>query len=295
MKITKDTLRQLIKEELSIMKENGADDYLDDLIGAQIGLAYDDVVDKLAYMKNQPEYSDKVDMYMKAYRAGIRGGRNGVDKDEGQWKIRPNTQSVRDFYLRGHNDVTRILQAPLTPAEDERASWPSRSFEDWGASFKPQSAEGPYRDDSSLGAGARAAAKELTADRVKARQAERGGAPYQALGDAAERGSLQALRRLQKAAKADPEAQAILDAVEKAKRNARRMSSPPPLSADLEADMLEQIIREEIEAALSERVDPVKLAKDRADKQCDKHGEGSAECKKFRKRHKDAERSARKK
>jgi len=61
------------------------------------------------------------------------------------------------------------------------------------------------------------------------------------------------------------------------------------------ADMLEEIIFEEFEAALSERVDPVKLAKDRADKQCAKHGEGSDQCKKFRKRHKDAERSARKK
>ena len=293
MKITKDTLRQLIKEELSIMKENGADDYLDDLIGAQIGLAYDDVVDKLAYMKNQPEYSAQVDKYMRAYRAGQRGAREGVDKDEGQWKIKPNTQSVRDFYLRGHNDVTRILQAPLTPAEDDRARFADRPYRDWDASFKPEYAEGPYADADR--ASERATAKELAADRVKARQAERGGAPYQALGDAAERGSLQALRRLRKAAKADPEAQAILDAVEKAKRNARRMSSPPPLSADLEADMLEEIIREEIEAALSERVDPVKLAKDRADKQCDKHGEGSAECKKFRKRHKDAERSARKK
>jgi hypothetical protein len=62
-----------------------------------------------------------------------------------------------------------------------------------------------------------------------------------------------------------------------------------------ESDTLEEMIREEIEAALSERVDPVKLAKDRADKQCAKHGEGSDQCKKFRKRHKDAERSARKK
>jgi hypothetical protein len=57
---------------------------------------------------------------------------------------------------------------------------------------------------------------------------------------------------------------------------------------------LEEIIREETEAVLAES-DLVKLAKDRANKQCKKHGEGSAECKKWRKRHKDAERSASKK
>jgi len=62
-----------------------------------------------------------------------------------------------------------------------------------------------------------------------------------------------------------------------------------------ESDMLEEMIREEIEAALSERVDPVKQAEERADAQCDKHGKESAQCKKFRKRYEDAKRSARKK
>ena len=57
---------------------------------------------------------------------------------------------------------------------------------------------------------------------------------------------------------------------------------------------LAQIIREELEAVLAEG-DPVEMAKARADKQCKKHGKGSAECKKWRDRHKDAQRSARKK
>ena len=57
---------------------------------------------------------------------------------------------------------------------------------------------------------------------------------------------------------------------------------------------LTQIIREELEAVLAEG-DPVEMAKARADKQCKKHGEESAECKKWRDRHKDAQRSTRRK
>ena len=283
MKITKDTLRQLIKEELSIMKENG-DDQLDDAFGQAYADAERDIDARLAGSSGGPERIAQVkEMYLDAYSTGQMDAEDGVDKIKGQWKFKPNTQSVRDFYLRGYNDVTRIRQAPRMPREVVPASLP-----------RPEIAQGPYAD--TYRAGERAAAKELAADRVKARQAERGGAPYQALGDAAVRGSLQALRRLQKAAKADPEAQAILDAVEKAKRNARRMSSPPPLSADLEADMLEEIIREEIEAVLAESDvdnDPlVQKAKTRMDTQCAKEN-NKDECERAKKKHKDARRVAR--
>ena len=58
---------------------------------------------------------------------------------------------------------------------------------------------------------------------------------------------------------------------------------------------LEEIIREETEAVLAESDPLVKAAKIRADKQCKKHGEGSAECKKWRGKEKLARRSARKK
>ena len=257
MKITKDTLRQLVKEELSIMKENGDQPYGDAFdqaaadaerdIDARLATAGDVAPQRIAQVK---------EMYLDAYSAGQVDAEDGVDKLKGQWQIKNksggNSQSMRDFYLRGHNDVTRIRQAPLTPAEAERAYM----------TREPEYAEGPYRGRNAdrskqvHPARERSKAQGLAADRVKARQAERGGAPYQALGDAAARGSIRALQRLQKAAQADPEAQAILDAVEKAKRRAAdrrlRMSSPPPLSADQEADMLEQIIREEIQAVLAE-------------------------------------------
>ena len=252
MKITKNTLKQLIKEELAATLNENGNEYLDDAIGQAYADAERDIAAKVAGLGSSAADPSRVEeMYIDAYSAGLADGREGVDLEKGQWEIKPSTSSTREFYSRGHNDVTRILQAPLTPAEDEHANYQSRPFEDWGASFKPQSAEGPYA--TGYLASRRAAAKELTADRVKARQAERGGAPYQALGDAAVRGSLQALRRLQKAAKADPEAQAILDAIEDAKRSAQRMSGPPPLSADQEADMLEQIIREETKAVMKER------------------------------------------
>ena len=64
------------------------------------------------------------------------------------------------------------------------------------------------------------------------------------------RGSGKAMGRLAQAAKTDPDAQAMLDAVLDAKREAKRKT---PLSADQEADMLEQIIREETKAVMKER------------------------------------------
>ena len=188
------------------------------------------------------------------------------------------TSASRRYYKKGISDALRITAARQTPSEYV----PDDEMEDTAA--------GPYQ--SSYEAQSRARAQDAAKKQALGAQARNPMGAYQALGDAAMRGSGKAMNRLAQAAKTDPDAQAMLDAVLDAKREAKRET---PLSADLEADMLEEIIREEIEAALSERVDPVKLAKDRADKQCAKHGKGSAQCKKFRKRHKDAERSARKK
>jgi hypothetical protein len=100
--------------------------------------------------------------------------------------------------------------------------------------------DGPYRswDEAWDQRARRGESESERREKRKARQAERGGAAYQALGDAAIRGSAHALRRLEFMASTDPAAQAILDAVMSAQKNALRMSQPPPLSADLEADMM---------------------------------------------------------
>ena len=146
------------------------------------------------------------------------------------------TSARRRYYKKGISDAQRITGARRTPSEYV----PDDEMEDTAA--------GPYQ--SSYEAQSRARAQDAAKKQALGAQARNPMGAYQALGDAAMRGSGKAMGRLAQAAKTDPDAQAMLDAVLDAKREAKRKT---PLSADQEADMLEQIIREETKAVMKER------------------------------------------
>lgn len=249
MKITKETLIQLIKEELQVTlneKRNRFSDLIAidqarDVVHADIDAEYSYAPEVAKKMKaiydlgqkfvvhpieDRPESNPPAPYGGGSYDALVQGHLNLRDK---------GTSASRRYYKKGISDAKRILGARQTP------------FERDADADEPESAPGPYKDLYRARAKDRSARAD--AKRKTSAQAKNPAGAYQALGDAAMRGSGMAISRLMDAAETDPAAQAILDAVEEAEREANRKT---PLSADLEADMLEEIIFEEFEAALSE-------------------------------------------
>jgi len=263
MKITKETLIQLIKEELKVTLNERRNRFSDRIA---IDQARDAVYDFIDAEYSDPEEAKRLkDLYQVGVNLELDGGlkgrhRNSILNPRGapfddiwtahQMQLRdlgadpgardPVKASVKlgsRYYEKGLSDAKRILGARQTPFEREG----------YRTEDEPESAPGPYKDLYRARTKDRSA--QADAKRKTSAQAKNPAGAYQALGDAAMRGSGMAISRLMDAAETDPAAQAILDAVEEAEREANRKT---PLSADLEADMLEEIIREEIEAALAE-------------------------------------------
>ena len=266
MKITKETLIQLIKEELKVTLNEKRSRFSDRIA---IDQARDAVYDFIDAEYSDPEEAKRL---KKLYQVGVKleldGGLEGRYRNpilnprgtsfddiwtghvaqlrdlgvEGSPPGTPEKTSVKlgsHYYEKGLSDAKRILDARQTPFE--------REGEDYRTEDAPDASPGPYK--SLYRARAKARSAQADAKRKTSAQAKNPAGAYQALGDAAMRGSGMAISRLMDAAETDPAAQAILDAVEEAEREAKRKT---PLSADLEADMLEEIILEEFEAVLSE-------------------------------------------
>ena len=294
MKITKETLIQLIKEELQVTlnEKRGrfsdliAIDQARDVVHADIDAEYSYAPEVAKKMKaiydagknfvvdpieDRPESNPGPGYGGGSYDALVQRHINLREK---------GTSASRRYYKKGISDAKRILGARRRPFEREG----------YRTEDEPESAPGPYKDLYRARTKDRRA--QADAKRKTSAQAKNPAGAYQALGDAAMRGSGEAISRLMDAAETDPAAQAILDAVEEAEREANRKT---PLSADLEADMLEEIIFEEFEAVLAESDvdnDPlVQKAKTRMRTQCKKDKNGD-ECKRATEKHKNARRVA---
>ncbi len=303
MKITKETLIQLIKEELKVTLNERRNRFSDRIAIDQARAAVYDFIDA--------EYSDpeEAKRLKKLYQVGVNleldgglegrhgnsilnprgapfddiwtahqmqlrdlGAESGITRDP----VKTSVKLGSHYYQKGLSDAKRILDARQTPFEREG----------YRTEDEPESAPGPYKDLYRARTKDRSA--QADAKRKTSAQAKNPAGAYQALGDAAMRGSGMAISRLMDAAETDPAAQAILDAVEEAEREANRKT---PLSADLEADMLEEIILEEFEAALSENRAFEAAKKTYARKQAALEKAGTAEQKrKLEKAIKDLER-----
>tara|TARA_R110002110_G_scaffold185824_1_gene392884 strand:+ start:310 stop:1047 length:738 start_codon:yes stop_codon:yes gene_type:complete len=240
VKITKDTLKQLIKEELAATL-NERRSRMSDLVAV-------DQAETAAHADIDAEYSYAPEVAERMKALYTDGRKFAVYPDAGRSdpgaasahrrRLKKGTTAARRYYKKGISDAKRILGAQQTPFE----------YEGYRAPGESEAAEGPYY--SLAQASERSDAQLAAAKQSKDAQAKDPSGAYQALGDAAMRGSGMAISRLMDAAETDPAAQAILDTVEEAEREAKRKT---PLSADLEADMFEQIIREETKAVMKER------------------------------------------
>lgn len=128
--------------------------------------------------------------------------------------------------------------------------------EETPAEYNLGAAVGPFR---SMAAAQRAAGRaseeeqELSGEHPMLKHSKQVEGSYQSLADAAIRGSNKAYSMLGKAARGgDSEAMAMYDAVREHFRAVRDASRPTPLSAEQEADMLEELINEELDNVIEE-------------------------------------------
>lgn len=266
MKITKETLKQIVKEVRQQISEE-AD-----------GMAHTGAIENLTRIKAR-ESEDYVGHEKSAFEHGFDAyaweqGYGSIDPGDPKKMDWYNTSgSWWDAYTKGDALAARVISATYTGQEQD--------LDDYGANIdNVTSAPGPYRQEDEEGSYTdsegtewdpathagweRKKAAGLPADPLlpSTRQphAREVIGAFQSLGDAALRGSQVAMRRLKTAAKTNPDAQAILDDV--TSRFMDKTVSPAASAADtmlekksimnITKKQLAQIIREELEATLAE-------------------------------------------